>query len=181
MEMRNDKVQRKRQGLSCLSEKPSLAGSRLLNARKATELAAVFEILANDTRLRILAVMIRDTESSTTQLAVKVGMKPQAVSNQLKRLSDRQIIERRRDGNKIHYSIVDPCVIDLLQRGLWLLQDTKLRARARSGGRMARRKFVDSHSLGGDAQRNAAPGRAASLAAFRQRPGRRVKRRKRQS
>lgn len=180
MEMQNDKVQRNRHGLSCLSEKPSHAGSRLLSARKAAELAAVFQTLANDTRLRILAVMLRDTESSTTQLAVKVGMKPQAVSNQLKRLSDRQIIERRRDGNKVHYSIVDPCVIDLLQRGLWLLQDTKLRARARSGGRTARRKFVESHSLGGDAQQNAAPGRAASLAAFRHKPGRHVKRGKRQ-
>ena len=178
--MRNDKVQRKRHGLSCLSEKPSLAGSQLLGAQKATELAAVFETLANDTRLRILAVMVRDTESSTTQLAVKVGMKPQAVSNQLRRLSDRQIVERRREGNEVRYSIVDPCVVDLLQRGLWLLQDTKLRARARSGRRTARPEFVESHLLGGDAQRKAAAGRAASLATFQRKPGRRVELGKRQ-
>jgi DNA-binding transcriptional ArsR family regulator len=153
--MQNYKVQRDRHGLSCVSEMPSVSEPPLLTAQTAAELAAVFETLANDTRLRVLAVMVRGAESSTTELAVKVGMKPQAISNQLKRLSDRRIVERRREGNQVHYSIVDPCVIDLLERGLWLLQDTKLRAQARRGRRTARPKFVESHSLEGDNPRNA--------------------------
>jgi hypothetical protein len=45
--MQSDKVQRGRHGLSCLSDKPSLSGPPLLAARKAFELAAVFETLPN--------------------------------------------------------------------------------------------------------------------------------------
>jgi len=96
--MQSDKVQRGRHGLSCLSEKPSLSGLPLLAARKAVELAALFETLANDTRLRVLNVMVQGTETSPTELVKKIGMKPQAISNQLKRLSDRGIVERRREG-----------------------------------------------------------------------------------
>lgn len=174
--MQNDKVARNRHGLSCLSKMPSLSVPPLLTAQKAAELAAVFETLANDTRLRVLNVIVRGTESSTTELAVKVGMKPQAISNQLKRLSDRRIVERRREGNQVYYHIVDPCVIDLLERGLWLLQDTKLRAQARRGGLKAGRKFVESHSLDGDSPRNAGTGALESLAALRSSPGRRGRR-----
>ena len=50
-------------------------------------------------------------------------MKPQAVSNQLQRLSDRGIVQTRREGNNVLYRIVDPCVIELIDRGLCLLED----------------------------------------------------------
>ena len=141
--MQSDKVQRGRHGLSCLSEKPSLSGLPLLAARKAFELAAVFETLANDTRLRVLNVMVQGTETSPTELAKEIGMKPQAISNQLKRLSDRGIVERRREGNQVYYRIVDSRVVDLLERGLWLIQDTKLRKGVRRGKRIARIESVE--------------------------------------
>ena len=140
--MQSDKVQRSRHGLSCLSEGPSVSGLPLLAARKAVELAAVFETLGNDTRLRMLNVIAHGTEISPAELAKNIGMKPQAISNQLKRLSDRGIVERRREGNQVYYRIIDPCVIDLLERGLWLIQDTKLRQGVRRGKRTARRELV---------------------------------------
>ena len=141
--MQSDKVQRSRHGLSCLSEKPSLSGLPLLANRKAVELAAVFETLANDTRLRALNVMVHGTETSPSELAKKINMKPQAISNQLKRLSDRGIVKRRREGNRVYYRIVDPCVIDLLERGVWLIQDAKLRKGVRRRKRTARPEFAE--------------------------------------
>ena len=111
--------------------------------RKAAELAAVFETLANDTRLRVLNVLAHGAETSPAELAKNIGMKPQAISNQLKRLSDRGIVERRREGNQVYYRIVDPCVIELLERGLWLIQDTKLRRGVKRGKRTPRREFVE--------------------------------------
>ena len=139
--MQSDRVQRSRHGLSCLSKKPSVSELRLLAPRKAAELATVFETLANDTRLRMLNLIAQGNETSPTELAKQIGMKPQAICNQLKRLSDRGIVERRRAGNQVYYRIVDPCVIDLLERGLWLIQDTKLR-KARGGNRTAPRALV---------------------------------------
>jgi DNA-binding transcriptional ArsR family regulator len=143
--MKDDHVQRTRRGLSCFSEQPSLSELPLLNAQKAAELAAVFETLANDTRLRALNVIAQSIEASPTELAEKVGMKPQAISNQLKRLSDRRIIERRRKGNQVYYRIVDPCVIDRLERGLWLTQDTKLRKETRRGRRTPQRELESAY------------------------------------
>jgi DNA-binding transcriptional ArsR family regulator len=144
--MKDDHVQRTRHGLSCVSEQPSLSELPLLDAKKAAELAAVFETLANDTRLRALNVIAQSVEVSPTELAENLGMKPQAISNQLKRLSDRGIIERRREGNQVYYRIVDPCVIDLLKRGLWLTQDSKLRKETRRGRHIPQRELVETVS-----------------------------------
>jgi DNA-binding transcriptional ArsR family regulator len=138
-----------------------------LEAQKAAELAAVFETLANDTRLRVLNVLVKGIEASPTKLAEQVGMKPQAISNQLKRLSDRGIIQRRREGNQVYYRIVDPCVIDLLERGLWLVQDTKLRRGARSRQRPAQRELVQTLSPDGDQFRDAIAEALGSVGARR--------------
>ena len=54
-------------------------------------------------------------------------MSPQAVSNQLQRLVDRGILGARRNGNRIHYRIVDRCVVELLDLGLCLTEDSKKR------------------------------------------------------
>ena len=66
----------------------------------------MFKVLANDTRLRLLHALVRADELCVTDLAASLGMKPQAVSNQLQRLSDLGILASRRDGNNIHYRLV---------------------------------------------------------------------------
>src|SRR5437588_4122773 len=90
-------------GKIALKERP------LLSPIQAGGLAAVFKVLANDTRLRLLHALVRADELCVTDLAATLGMKPQAVSNQLQRLSDLGIVESRRDGNNIHYRLVDLC------------------------------------------------------------------------
>ena len=68
---------------------PTDLGQRpLLTPIQAGGLAAVFKVLANDTRLRLLHALIRAEEMCVTDLADTIGMRPQAVSNQLQRLSD---------------------------------------------------------------------------------------------
>lgn len=115
--------------LCACSAKPALRRRPLLEPAPAGELAAVFKILANDSRLRLLHALARNGELSVSALADAVGMKAQAVSNQLQRLADRGILASRRDGTTIHYRIVDPCVLDLLDRGLCLTEDARKRSR----------------------------------------------------
>ena len=62
-----------------------------------------------------------------TDLAAELEMKPQAVSNQLQRLSDKGIVGARREGNNVYYRILDRCVIVLLERGLCLIEETAQR------------------------------------------------------
>lgn len=95
----------------------------LISGAKAADLAGLFKIMANDTRLRLLHALVREGEFGVSALAQQVGMKPQAVSNQLQRLADRGILDSRRNGNGVLYRIVDPCVVDLLDRGWCLLAD----------------------------------------------------------
>jgi DNA-binding transcriptional ArsR family regulator len=95
----------------------------LLSQVQAGGLAAVFKVLANDTRLRLLHALIRLDEMYVTELADLVGMKPQAVSNQLQRLADLGIVATRREGNNIHYRLVDLCVRSLLDEAICLMEE----------------------------------------------------------
>lgn len=101
----------------------------LISSARAAALAGLFKVMANDTRLRLLHALAREGELGVTALARAVGMKPQAVSNQLQRLADRGILDSRRNGNGILYRIVDPCVVALLDRGWCLLADSRRRPR----------------------------------------------------
>jgi DNA-binding transcriptional ArsR family regulator len=113
---------------SCLP-KLSLEERPLLSPEQSLELVALFKVLANDTRLRLLHAIVRQREMGVMELAEVLGMKPQAVSNQLQRLADWGILESRREGINIYYRIVDPCAIEILDHGLCLSEDAKARMR----------------------------------------------------
>jgi len=103
--------------------KPALKDRPLLTPEQAGGLETLFSILANDTRLRLLHALARAGELSVTELAEAIDMKPQAVSNQLQRLSDLGILGNRRNGVSIRYRIADRCVASVLDYGLCLLED----------------------------------------------------------
>jgi ArsR family transcriptional regulator, lead/cadmium/zinc/bismuth-responsive transcriptional repressor len=103
-------------------EQPPLHDRPMMSPVQAGGLAAVFKVLANDTRLRLLHAIIREEERCVGDLATQLGMKPQAISNQLQRLSDLGILVSRREGNNIYYRLVDKCVKGLLEQG-WCLME----------------------------------------------------------
>jgi len=105
--------------------KAPLADRPLLSGGKAAELARIFEVLASDTRLRLLHALIRLGDPCMGDLAEAVDMKPQAVSNQLRRLVDLGILDTRRHGSHVHYRVVDDCVTKLLFHGLCLSEETQ--------------------------------------------------------
>lgn len=111
----------------CCPPKSSLMVRRLVDAAQAKDLAKLFKIFANDTRLRLLHALVRGAELCVSDLADSVGMKPQAVSNQLQKLVDRGVLGARRDGRNIFYHVDDPCVAELLDRGLCLMEDSRTR------------------------------------------------------
>src|SRR6516162_6895628 len=104
--------------------KSRLALRPLISLAQSDGLERTFKVLANATRLRLLHALVKRPGLSVTALAETVGMKPQAVSNQLQRLVDKGILHNVRKGTNIHYRIVDPCIISLLDQGLCLTEDT---------------------------------------------------------
>lgn len=116
------------------SPKPALTSRPLLSLRQAQALESTFKMLANITRLRMLHALACAGELCVSDLADKLGMKPQAISNQLQRLADRGIVEAQRDGLQIRYSILDPCVLTLLHQGWCLAEDAQVRTFDRATG-----------------------------------------------
>lgn len=112
--------------VSCRPGGAALEERELLTGSQAAELAGIFKLLANDSRLRMLHALARAGELRVSDLAAEVGMTPQAVSNQLQRLVDRRVLAARRDGLSVRYRIVDPCVPALLDLA-WCTAETSAR------------------------------------------------------
>jgi DNA-binding transcriptional ArsR family regulator len=118
------------------SSRPPLADRPLLSFVEAVKVMALFKVLANDTRIRILHHIVRSGEATVTDMARTLGMKPQAVSNQLMRLSDTGMLASRREGNNVYYRVVNGCVSPLLDLALCLMED-ECRPTTTTGGRDA--------------------------------------------
>jgi DNA-binding transcriptional ArsR family regulator len=103
--------------------RPPLEGRPLLSFVEAVKVMALFKVLANDTRIRMLHHIVRSGEATVTEIAKALGMKPQAVSNQLLRLSDTGMVASRRGGNNVYYRVMNGCVSPLLDLALCLMED----------------------------------------------------------
>ncbi len=97
--------------------KPPLPTRPLLDESEAKRLGFLFKSLSQPTRLRIIHALIRSGELSVGELATEVGMAVQAVSNQLQRLAESRVVGCRRSGLQSFYSVIDPCVPVLFERG----------------------------------------------------------------
>jgi DNA-binding transcriptional ArsR family regulator len=102
--------------------RPPLAARPLLGFFDAVQIMALFKVLSNDTRIRILHHIIRSGEATVTDIARSLEMKPQAISNQLMRLSDTRMLASRRDGNNVYYRVENCCVAPLLDLALCLME-----------------------------------------------------------
>jgi DNA-binding transcriptional ArsR family regulator len=105
-----------------LSQRPPMT------PEQARAVESLFEVLANDTRLRILQAIATKLEATTVEIAESLGMKQQAISNQLQRLQDKKIVVGRRAGNHVFYRILDQCTIVLLERGICMVEEDAKRA-----------------------------------------------------
>lgn len=110
---------------TCCPDKPKLKDRPLISDQKAQQIQGLFKLLSNVTRLRMLHALAINGELRVSDMSRKIGMKPQAVSNQLQKLLDRRILAQRREGANIFYSIADSCLTGLLDQGLCLLEDVE--------------------------------------------------------
>ena len=118
----------------CEDTRPALKDRPLLSFVDAVKVMALFKMLGNDTRIRLLHHLVRSGDATVTDMAKTLGMKPQAVSNQLVRLSDTGMLSSRRDGNSVYYRVVNGCVAPLLDLALCLMEDEGCTP-TRDGGR----------------------------------------------
>ena len=73
--------------------------------------ARVLKALANESRLKIVDRLSRG-ECSVGELTDLVGSDPSTVSKHLAVLRSHGIVEDRREGNVVYYTLLTPCVMN---------------------------------------------------------------------
>jgi len=89
------------------------------------ELAELFKVFGDSTRIRILHELFEETELSVSQIADKVEMTVSAVSHQLKTLRTSNLIRSRRDGKTVFYSLADDHVKTIIFMGLEHIEEER--------------------------------------------------------
>jgi DNA-binding transcriptional ArsR family regulator len=102
--------------LSVLDRVPARA-RRDLNTHKmldsAKEASEFLKALAHESRLVILCLLI-DGSKTVGELEQLLGLRQAAVSQQLARLRADDLVQARRDGKNIYYSIARPEVVEII-------------------------------------------------------------------
>jgi DNA-binding transcriptional ArsR family regulator len=83
----------------------------------ASHLADLFGSLSDTSRLRIIDALL-EGERSVGEIALGLAMSESAVSHQLQRLRVMRLVQSRKQGRKIFYSLDDEHVTRLFQMGL---------------------------------------------------------------
>lgn len=82
-----------------------------------SEVAGLFALLADPTRLRLLSALTAG-ELCVCDLAASTGVNRSTVSHQLRTLRDGRIVRARRDGRVVYYRLDDDQVRELLAMGI---------------------------------------------------------------
>ena len=114
-------------GLACITkgihtEVVNRVKGRLPNEAYLDDLADLFKLFGDGTRLRILWAL-SESEMCVCDLCALLQMKQPAVSHQLKNLKQARIVKSRRDGKVIYYSLDDDHIRKLLNLGMEHIQE----------------------------------------------------------
>ena len=90
---------------------------KLINSSTAHDLAGLFQVMADSTRLRIVS-LLAEKELCVCDIAAALEMTQSAVSHQLRVLRLRQLVKFRKQGRKAYYSLDDDHVLKLYTQGL---------------------------------------------------------------
>ena len=91
-------------------KKPLDIDELLANARGASEF---LKAISHEARLVILCLLV-EGEKSVSELEEMLCLRQPAVSQQLARLRADSLVDTRRDGKNIYYSLARPEVVDII-------------------------------------------------------------------
>ena len=81
------------------------------------DLAELFKVFGDSTRIRILFVLFEE-EVSVGDLARILNMTQSAISHQLRILKQNKLVKSRRDGKSVFYSLADDHVRTIIGQGM---------------------------------------------------------------
>lgn len=97
----------------CLHPEAVFAARRALGDAPADDVARIFAVLADPTRVRVV-MALAGAELCVTDLAAATGVNRTTISHQLKVLREHRLVRRRRQGKVVYYALDDEHVTALL-------------------------------------------------------------------
>ncbi len=94
-----------------------IVSDRLPDEEKLYDLAELFKVFGDSTRIRILFVLF-EAEVCVCDLAAALNMTQSAISHQLKILKSSKLVKSRRDGKSVFYSLADGHVRTIISQGM---------------------------------------------------------------
>jgi len=88
-----------------------------LTAEIVRKLAEIFQMLSDETRLRILRTLEK-RELCVSDIAKETGVSQSAISHQLRVLRQTDLVRSQRRGKNIYYRIADGHVFSIVRDGL---------------------------------------------------------------
>ncbi|MBE7037370.1 MAG: helix-turn-helix transcriptional regulator [Ruminococcaceae bacterium] len=95
----------------------NIVKEKMPDEEKLYDLAELFKIFGDSTRIRILFVLL-GAEVCVCDLAQTLNMTQSAISHQLKILKQSKLIKNRREGKSIFYSLADSHVRTIISQGM---------------------------------------------------------------
>lgn len=89
----------------------------ILDEHTAAHVAELFRAFSDTSRVRILSAIVNQ-ELNITTLAQMVGVTESAVSHHMRGLRQMRLVEARRDGKEVYYSLTDPHIVALFLQGV---------------------------------------------------------------
>ena len=94
----------------------------MLDERTIVDLAEIFKVLSEPTRVRILQALSEE-ELCVCDIAAVVETTPSAISHQLRILRTNRLVKSRKDGKMVYYSLDDEHVRNLFEEGIRHLKE----------------------------------------------------------
>ena len=94
----------------------ALVNAKMPEEDKLYDLAELFKVFGDSTRIRILYVLF-EAEVCVCDLAEVLHMTQSAISHQLKILKQSKLVKSRREGKSVFYSLADGHVRTIIAQG----------------------------------------------------------------
>lgn len=96
--------------------------SKILDEHTAVHVAELFRAFSDTSRVRILSGLV-EHEINISALAKMIGVTESGVSHHMRGLRMLHLVNSRREGKEVFYSVTDPHIIALFQQGVRHVQE----------------------------------------------------------
>jgi len=89
----------------------------IIDEHTAARVAELFRAFSDTSRVRIMSALVEE-EKNVTELAKLVGVTESAISHHMRGLRQLHIVQARREGKEVYYSVIDPHIVTLFKQGV---------------------------------------------------------------